>query len=473
MYLHKSVTISILKKFTTEELYTLKSFLAFSTKGTKKNILLAYDFIAACAPDFDEKKCTKENLSKAVFKKKLSEKIDKEINRLMSELKVEIEKYIVYQFAITNQNTVHHAHYLWYHSKGLLDEAQKIISKAEQDILHKRNLEPRELYLLYIELNLLQAMSLDDNSTCYYLYKEYMDFCHKKFEIDFSLISTGYENIKSITSKQSEAELYSRAKKDLLKLDFKEELKFFNALLAFIKSPESDNYYYLKNKLSDNNLLISDIDKSKALAILKNKVSRVIPNFENEALDLMKMKFDISKILRNGGAVYYILDEYIEALVDCGKLEAAKAVLAENRQHIIGLKDKNNFCNIYEALILEKEKNYRAALQIANNCYGENKDQRLAVLVMKLRLAYELKENTLLESYINNLRKYLSTNGKNEFNDRLMNYILGAAAVLKKLSKLSEKNKSKLLEIKQKVETDNAIYRKKYLLSKIDEKLLS
>ncbi len=152
-------------------------------------------------------------------------------------------------------------------------------------------------------------------------------------------------------------------------------------------------------------------------------------------------------------------------------LEKARQVLAENKPHIVGLKDKDNFWNIYEAVILEKSGDFENALQIANNCYGENKDQRLLVLVLKVRLAYELKQLNLLESYINNLRKYVSTKGKKEFSDRIINYVLGVAATLSKLSKIRKHETVKLIEIRQKVEADKAIYRKVYLLKKIDEKL--
>ncbi len=473
MSLHKSVTVSILKKFSDEELNELSLFINFSV-GEKNNMLKnAFAFLKSCAPEYDAKTCTKENFSKNVFNKKLNEKLDKEINRLMSELKEEVEKYMLYKFASGEQTFTHFSHFTWYHSKDLLEEGQKILLRMEGDLLNRNTPDIRELYRFYLELKISHAMVTDDNSACYFLFQHYHKFLQNKFEIELDIASTGFVNIQSITAKSSEAELKKNTKNDFFKLDFSEEAAFFRAQLQFTKTPTLELYLYLKEKLVEDKLLISDKDKGGTLAILKNKVARVFPNFEKEALDLMGMKFEISKKLRNGGAVHYILDEYIEALIDCGMLEKARQVLAANKHKLVGLKDKDNFCNIYEAVILEKGGDFENALQIANNCYGENKDQRIYVLVLKVRLAYELKQPNLLESYINNLRKYLSTKGKKEYSDRLINYVLGAVSTLSKISKIPKHETDKLIEIRQKVEANKAIYRKTYLLKKIDEKLKS
>ncbi|MCW5906302.1 MAG: hypothetical protein KIS94_00440 [Chitinophagales bacterium] len=473
MSLHKSTTIALLKKLSTDELNEVERFLHFSLGNKADSLKKAFVFLKSVAPEYTPKNCTKENFSKTVFGKKLTSKLDKEINRLLSELKKELEKYMVYQFASGEQNLTHFSHFMWFHSKGLLEEGQKILLRMEGDLLNRNTQDVRELYLFYLESKILHAMVTDDNSACYFLFQHYYKFLQSKFEIELDIASTGFVNIQSITAKSSEAELKKGIKNDFLKLDFSEEAAFFKAQLQLTKAPTVELYQYLKGKLVEDNLLISDKDKGGTLAILKNKVARVFPNFEKESLDLMEMKFEVSKKLRNGGAVHYILDEYIEALISCGMLEKAKQVLAENKPHIVGLKDKENFCNIYEAVILEKSGHFEDALQIANNCYGENKEQRIYILVLKVRLAYELKQSNLFKSYLNNLRKYLSTKGKKEYSDRIIRYVLGVVSTLSKIYKTPKHETKKLMEIRQKVEADKSIHRKDYLFKKIDEKLNS
>lgn len=471
MALHKSVTISLLKKLSTDELNEVERFLHLSLGDKADTLKKTFGFLMSVAPEYAPKTCTKENFCKAVFGKKATAKLEKEINRLMSELKKELEKYMVYRFASGQQNLTHFSQFMWFHSKGLVEEGEKILQRIESDLLTRNTPDVRELYLYYLELKIMHAMVADDNAACYFLLQHYCKFLQSKFEMELDIASTGFVNIQHITSKSSEAQMEKNLKVDFLKLGFSEEAAFFKAQLQFTKTPTLELYQYLKEKLVEDKLLISDKDKGATLAILKNKVARVFPHFERESLDLMGMKFETSKKLRNGGAVHYILDEYVEALIDCGMLEKAKQVLDENRPHIVGLKDKDNFCNIYEAIILEKSKRFEDALQIANNCYGETKDQRLVILVLKVRLAYELKQSNLLESYINNLRKYLSTTGKKEFSDRIINYVLGVVSTLSKLYKTPKHQTGKLMEIRQKVEADKVIYRKAYLLKKIDEKL--
>jgi hypothetical protein len=471
MHLSKSNTVAILKKLSADEMNEVERFIHFSLGDKGDSLKKAFAFLKSVAPDYAVKACSKESLCKAVFGKKLTAKFDKEINRLMSELKEEMEKFMVYKSAINEQAFAYHARFFWHYSKGLLGEGQKILSKMEAKLLDTDNPDIRELYRYYLESKILHAMVVDDVPSSYFLFQHYPKFLKNIAEIELNIASTGFENIKSITSKSSEAELKKEAKIGFLKLDFTEEATFFKAQLEFTKKPTLKLYQYLKQKLMEDKLLITNKDKGGTLSILQNNVGRLFSDFEKERLDLTAMKFEISKKLRNGGAVHYILDEYIEALLICGMPKKAKQVLAENRPHIIGLKDKNNFCNIYEAAILEKEYDFKNALQIANNCFGENKEQRLYLMALKMRLAYELNETSLFDSYINNIRKYLSTKGKKEYSDRIINYMLAVVSILSKLQKASKNEKAKLNELRKKVETNTAINRKTYLLKKIDEKL--
>ncbi len=476
MNLHKSVTVSILKKFNAQELNELSAFINFSVGEKNDSLKNAFAFLKSCAPDYDSKFCTKENFSKKVFNKKLNYKLDKEINRLMSELKDELEKYMAYQYAIKNNIFYYTGQFAWYHVNGMTEQEAKILDAMEGDILNNKSDDIRELYRHYLEHKLLHVLSLKDHVSSFLLFQHYANFLINKNEITLNTVLIGVENVKQILSGSSEKGLRKKKSIPFYKSDFINEASFYRAQLQFVKQPNVETYLFLKEQLLKDKLSISGDDKDRVLTLLNNNLSVVAPtlNINKEALDLTEMIYEIEKSKRNGNILYSDAYQYIFALIETGKTDSVKKVMKENRTKITGITDKENFFAMVEAMILEKEKKFEESLQIINTCHNELPRQKRDIILMKVRLAYELKQSSLFNSYINNLRKYLSDkNTVNATVPLVINYMLAFASYLSRLFKLQQFEKEKLTLLKQKALNDKRLYRKSYILEKIEEKLRS
>ncbi len=473
MSLHKSVTVSILKKFNEDELNKLSSFINFSV-GEKNNTLKnAFAFLKSCAPEYDAKTCTKENFSKKGFNKKLNEKLDKEINRLMSELKDEIDKFIIYNYAVSNENIRYQSLLLWFHSNNMVVFEEKILKEMEHSVLQNKAHDFREIYKDYLTYKFNLAQRLDNYSTTFELLEHYIDFINNKFEIERFESITTYENFKNNFPEKSIAAIKKNPSDKFLKLDFKAESKVFEAMSKMTIAPNIELYNFLKQAVFNEKLMLSNEDKSETLTLLKNSLKHLSKdlNLGNERLDLSEMQMKMNEIMYDGNVSFMLLDYDISELISHNRIDEAKTKINRYKNKIIGIKDWGNLNAIYQAFFLQKENKFPEALKIINSCHSENRIQQRDILYMKVKLAYEIKEPRLFDSYVNNIRKYFSTKAGKQFNETSINQYLAVVKYLSKLFHIKEKDFDNLTALRTKAISDNKLYDKKYVLEKIEEKL--
>lgn len=468
MSLSRSVTVSILKKFSADELTELSAFIHYCAGDRSNAMKRAMAFFKSCAPAYDSKVCSKENFSKKVFGKKLTVKLDKEINRLMSELKEEIEKFIVYKYAISNLQVVNTAKSKWFYMRNHMDLYDKLLKKMETDIFLNKSEDALELYNQYLGLKINRSQHNKDSALSYFILEHQLEFQKNKADIEYSLMQIGFANMKRILNKNSTEELQKRVRNDYLKLDFKKETAFLKALSKFIQLPSIKLYDFLKNQVLDNSLLLDYTDRYNALIILANNISVLTGkrDVEREHLYLDRLRLEMNESANNGRVFFTQIDSYFNSLLTMNMVEEAKSVLNKYAGSIIGIEDEANYQSICKAKLLHKEKQYSEALYIINQCHAENKHQQVHILRLKVVLAYEMGERMLFASYVNNLRKYISSKGKKEFSKPT---ILQYLAVVKYLTQLFDA-KEPLDELRTKAMMDEDLYIKQFVLEKIEEK---
>jgi hypothetical protein len=472
MSLYKSVTVSILKKFNPQELNDLSAFINFSVGEKNDSLKNAVEFLKSCAPDYDEKICTKENFSKKVFNKKLNDKLDKEINRLMSELKDEIEKYIVFRYAEKDNRISSMSKAQWYLSNNMFDVATKVLKSMEEDIVKTKPRDLLEFYSNYLELNILMAQLKFDRISSQKLFNLYAEFLKNKYSIDYNAVLIGIENANKLLQNNKSDTPNTEALNNVFIKDFKEEVAFFEHQLNFIKNPTYDLFKKVKKGVFNESLLLSNDDKFRSLMILNNNV-HIVPydKIDAESLDINGMKMALNKIKNNGRIHCHHFETYVIALIRNNYIKKAEQEIELNKAKINGVKDIENFIRIFQAMILEKKGEYKEALHLANNCYGEYSRLKLDILIIKLQVSYQLNDAILFESSVNNIRKFISIAAKKEFGTIYINHVLSVVSYLSKLFKIKSNDSDKLNVIKQKVISDKFLYRKTYILRKIEEKL--
>ncbi|HLP51724.1 MAG TPA: hypothetical protein VK154_12635 [Chitinophagales bacterium] len=469
MSLHKSVTNTILKKFSAEELESLSRFLHFSLGEKNEPLKKAYAYLQSAAPSFPPSLCNKEAFSKAVFGKKLNSKYDKEINRIMSEIKAEAEKYIVYRFAIHTPLAAFAARFNWYFNKNMLSGTDKVLKEMEEELLSGKATEIPELYKQYLDYKINRSQHNGDTALTYFMFGHQLNFLKNKDAIINIHTQTGFANVQRILGKNSIEEIKKKVRNDYLKLDFSNELAYHKAVYDFLKAPTLELYDYLKEKITDTTLLLEYMDRYNTSIILSNNIHVVSGTREAEPEKLYLAKVNLDLLRKNKGIVYFTaIDTYFNTLLSLQMTQEAKATLKKHKGIIIGIEDEDNYLTICQAKILNAEQKYAEALYLINQCHYENKHQQSSILRLKVVLAYEMKEVRLFEAYVNNLRKFFSTKGKKLFSEPTVKQYLAVVKYLARL--LSESKQAALLSIKQEMLADVNLYDKKYLLEKVDEK---
>jgi hypothetical protein len=476
MSLHKSVIVTILKKFNEEELKELLLFIHFSTGSKSSSMKTAMSFLQSCAPAYDEFLCSKENFSKWVFRKNLTKDLDKEINRLVSELKDEIEKFIVCKYALKSRAQSHLALAEWYKANNLVQQLEKVFANMEIDIQEKQEVNPRELYWHYLNQKIDHHVNLKDSAQSFLLLSKLSEHLKKHLSIEASIADIGVANVNRILNERaSEFIATNKIKNDFLDFAFDNETKFYEKQLRFVRQPDFALYSYLKNEIFNDKLLISDIDKTRCLIILGNNIKRIpeIKKPDEEHIALSELRLQIEERQSFGGINSGSFNDYILSLIDCNMFDKAKTFLRQNRKPIAGVSDMKNLISYYEALIKYREKQPEDALEILNCCYAAIDLHKIELPLLRVKIAYDLNEPALFSAYVNTLRKYISSKGSKQFNQIIVLQILAVTKYLSKLFKIKAKEKIKLALLKDKALVDGELVAKKFVLEKIEEKLLA
>jgi hypothetical protein len=467
MHLHNSVTVAVLKKFEKQELKKLYAFVNFNTEEKNGLLKKTLRFLISCAPGFHPTQCSKESLSNAVFKKKLTPALDKEINRLMSELKDEIEEFIIYKTAETDTVYSSYALASWYNSKNLFPQLQRVFKNMEQVILGADRIFSRDAYRIYLSAKINYHVSIGDRPQNYLLFKHMAEFMRNDTEIEAATALIGAENVSRVLPQNLQVD------KKYLHLDFKEEARFFSTQLKFVQNPDYESYCYLKESIIKGNLLIGGHDLFRSVVILYNHVKYISHqvNLIEEYRILSKLELEIEKKLNSGSIGFGTFYHYLISLLDFKKYEEARTFIRTHKNLVMGIKDIENFAGFYEAFILYEENKLSDALALLNNTYAEVDLHKIEQHMLKIKIAYGLREPQLFSSYINNLRKFISSKGNKQYGDVYISNTLSIVRYLSKLFHIAGTEKRKLQSLKEKAEADKELYSKRIVIDKIDEKL--
>lgn len=116
------------------------------------------------------------------------------------------------------------------------------------------------------------------------------------------------------------------------------------------------------------------------------------------------------------------------------------------------------------------QKNHQEVISLLNQVEFDDFSYNLSSKAMLLATYYELDEVEALFSYLDSYKVFLKRNTAKIPAKRRENY-LNLINYTKKLSKLTRRDKSKLLELKDEIENKANLGDKRWILEKIDEKL--
>ncbi|MBP6731725.1 MAG: hypothetical protein KA149_06690 [Chitinophagales bacterium] len=475
MLLSNSRTVKILKALSSAELDHLESFIQFSTANKSKALNNVFIYLKNAAPTFAEEVCNKKGICKHLFKKTLSTKLDKEINRLVSELKEHVEKWIVYKFTETQKTQQHIGTTLWYLSKNLLDDAQRKIKEIEDDIFSGVSEDTRELYLKYMELKITFNSRMKMPAQNFLLFNHYTNYLKQKWEIEHYMALTGEANSNRLLNDSAiEFVKKNKIEPDFIMPDIKKQVTYFKRQHELVSKPNVKLFHLQMDDIKGNNLLLSQYDKQRGLTILSNCVKQIFKGESYfEQLEMIRrLLLDNELKTMNGRINTLTFESLFKLLLYNNKTEEARALLLKFNNKITGIKDFDNYHNIYMAMILYAQKKYADALQLISNCYAENTTDQTDILVLKVKAAYSLKNKFLYKSHLSNLRKFISVKGKHDSSTKFTANLLALLKHLTKLFNLKQRTRKNLEQIKANVLSNSNIYNPEFMTHFIDEELL-
>ena len=473
MSLHMSRTVAVLKKMSRQELDELQDYVDSNFSKATKNIKATLEFLISCAPDFKRSKCSKEQLSQMLFKRQIAKKLDKEINRLMSELLVLIQEYIVIKTALSNNNVKFNALTAWYVSRNLKPHLKKVLKETENTILNDPDADQLELYDKYL-INIINLFINERNTLQTYLAeRHHLEFLKVYNQIRLLITETGMVNTEKVLDNMALVELEMKGKRrPFLSLSFKEELKFYQSEFNFLLKPSLKEYSFLKNCLLKKTLRINNADRINLTVILDNNLRKLFSGvkYHEEAVQLSNLKAQLELEL-NGFLHPITYRNFLLDLCSFGRVEEAIKFQKTVGSSINGLANVENHIKIYYGYILFTQNEFSEALNTISKCTSEFFLQGSDIRELKTKLAYKMGDNVLFDAHVNGIRKFLSTKFGKSVNTSFKKNLLAMVRYTKQLFKVKSSDKNALLNLKRQVENNKDFHSKLWILNEIDYKL--
>ena len=473
--MYKSKMIDMLRNFNTKELNKFSDYLASPFFNKDNDLLLFYNHIKKYAPEFEVKKVDKEKLiKKGIPGLQITEK---KLGYLMSDIVDHVEGFIKYNSYFANE-LEGYCNILRVYNKWENDKLFDQTLRTAKDFLEKdpyRNAPYfYKEYLLQSELNLFfdrQKKRAYDAS----LQKatDFLDLFYIATKLKYScelinrqkLVATDYEVrlLKEISDHLREHS-YD---------DYPSITIYYQILMTFVENDNDEHFGKLK-KLLEEHTDKFPLDEAKDIyAYAQNYTIRKI-NAGNKAylreyFNLSKQALEKNLLMVDGYLSPWTYKNIVIAALRAGEFEWTEQFI-KSYKNKLNEKFRINAFNYNMGYLLFFKGQYGEALKLINQVEFTDIFYALDSRTMLIKIYYQMDEWDPMQSAIEAFKVYLRRNKTLSENVKVLytNFL----KYIDKLSRLTKRDKSKLNELKEKIEETKQVADLGWLQQKVEEKLL-
>lgn len=473
--MYKSKMIEMLRHFSTKELSRFSDYLASPFFNKDEELLVFYNYIKKYAPEFDSKNIDKDKLLvKGIPGLSLTEK---KIGYMMSDIVEHCENYIRYNNHF-EEDIEGYVHLLSTYNKWGTDKLFEQTLREARNTLTKNPFRNASYffkeYLLQSEVNLFfdrQKKRAYDASL-----QEAANF------LDLFYISTKLKYSCELINRQKlvvtdyKLRLLKEISDHLAETSYTEYPSitiYYQILMTFIDTDTDVHFEELKKLLDEHTGKFPASEARDMYAYAQNYAIRKInageKRFLREYFDLSKAALEKELLLVDGDLSPWAYKNLVITALRVGEFDWAEQFIRDYKSSI-NEKFRSNAYNYNQGALLFFKGQYGEALRLINQVEYTDIFYALDTRTMQIKIYYQLDEWDPMQSAIEAFKVYLRRNKTLSENVKVLynNFL----KYTDKLSRLTKRDKPKLLELKQRIEESKQVADLGWLQQKVDEKLI-
>lgn len=467
--------IEMLRHFSTKELSRFSDYLASPFFNKDEELLVFYNYIKKYAPEFDSKNIDKDKLLvKGIPGLSLTEK---KIGYMMSDIVEHCENYIRYNNHF-EEDIEGYVHLLSTYNKWGTDKLFEQTLREARNTLTKNPFRNASYffkeYLLQSEVNLFfdrQKKRAYDASL-----QEAANF------LDLFYISTKLKYSCELINRQKlvvtdyKLRLLKEISDHLAETSYTEYPSitiYYQILMTFIDTDTDVHFEELKKLLDEHTGKFPASEARDMYAYAQNYAIRKInageKRFLREYFDLSKAALEKELLLVDGDLSPWAYKNLVITALRVGEFDWAEQFIRDYKSSI-NEKFRSNAYNYNQGALLFFKGQYGEALRLINQVEYTDIFYALDTRTMQIKIYYQLDEWDPMQSAIEAFKVYLRRNKTLSENVKVLynNFL----KYTDKLSRLTKRDKPKLLELKQRIEESKQVADLGWLQQKVDEKLI-
>lgn len=467
--------IEMLRHFSTKELSRFSDYLASPFFNKDEELLVFYNYIKKYAPEFDSKNIDKDKLLvKGIPGLSLTEK---KIGYMMSDIVEHCENYIRYNNHF-EEDIEGYVHLLSTYNKWGTDKLFEQTLREARNTLTKNPFRNASYffkeYLLQSEVNLFfdrQKKRAYDASL-----QEAANF------LDLFYISTKLKYSCELINRQKlvvtdyKLRLLKEISDHLAETSYTEYPSitiYYQILMTFIDTDTDVHFEELKKLLDEHTGKFPASEARDMYAYAQNYAIRKInageKRFLREYFDLSKAALEKELLLVDGDLSPWTYKNLVITALRVGEFDWAEQFIRDYKSSI-NEKFRSNAYNYNQGALLFFKGQYGEALRLINQVEYTDIFYALDTRTMQIKIYYQLDEWDPMQSAIEAFKVYLRRNKTLSENVKVLynNFL----KYTDKLSRLTKRDKPKLLELKQRIEESKQVADLGWLQQKVDEKLI-
>lgn len=466
--------LDILKKFSSRELGRFGDYLSSPFFNKDEEVVVFYHYIRKYAPEFDSRNLEKDRiLKKGIPGLDITEK---KLGYIMSDIVDYAEGFIRYNTYFENE------------LEGYCN-VLRVYNKWENDKLFDQTLREAKDYL-----------EKDPYRNAPYFYKEYLLQSElnlffdrqKKRAYDASLQkATDYLDLFYIATKlKYSCELINRQK--LVATDYEvrflkeisDHLKdhsydahpsitiYYQILMTFVENENDAHFEKLKNLLQEHTDKFPPDEAKDMYAYAQNYAIRKInagqQQFLREYFNLSRQALEKELLMVDGYLSPWTYKNIVIAALRAGEFEWTEQFI-KSYKNKLNEKFRSNAYNYNLAYLLFFKGQYGDALRLINQVEFTDIFYALDSRTMLIKIYYQMDEWDPMQSAIEAFKVYLRRN--KTLSDNVKDLYSNFLKFIDKLSRLTRRDKAKLEELLEKLESTKQTADLGWLRQKVEEKL--
>ncbi len=467
--------IEMLRHFSTKELSRFSDYLASPFFNKDEELLVFYNYIKKYAPEFDSKNIDKDKLLvKGIPGLSITEK---KIGYMMSDIVEHCENYIRYNNHF-EEDIEGYVHLLSTYNKWGTDKLFEQTLREARNTLTKNPFRNASYffkeYLLQSEVNLFfdrQKKRAYDASL-----QEAANF------LDLFYISTKLKYSCELINRQKlvvtdyKLRLLKEISDHLAENSYTEYPSitiYYQILMTFIDTDTDVHFEELKKLLDEHTGKFPASEARDMYAYAQNYAIRKInageKRFLREYFDLSKSALEKELLLVDGDLSPWTYKNLVITALRVGEFDWAEQFIRDYKSSI-NEKFRSNAYSYNQGALLFFKGQYGEALRLINQVEYTDIFYALDTRTMQIKIYYQLDEWDPMQSAIEAFKVYLRRNKTLSENVKVLynNFL----KYTDKLSRLTKRDKPKLLELKQRIEESKQVADLGWLQQKVDEKLI-